>query len=720
VTTISLLVRRAGTTAGVASLRLERGFAEAARVFGITAFVVAAPLLDVLGANPTFFVAHDIDGTRLALFALALVVIPPLIPIFVLSIARLVAPRASPMVSSVVIGGLVGLALVPTLNRRTNLSTVAFISLLLLVGVAAGVGYRQWKTVRTYLTFLAPAPLLFLVIFLFASPASTLIGESEPAAVAAALHGTRTPVIVVAFDELPLGVLLDERGEIAEQRYPGFARLAAMSTWYPRATTVAPWTHLAIPAILTGRTPTDPVPVAATHPQSLFTLLGRSHELHDHEAVTRLCPKDLCGAPPSKDAALLEDSAIVYLHSLLPDDYAQRWLPPINDRWSDFAGTEAPTPEPTTTDLSYDAYSVLELYTLNSSDEVGRYADFLRSLEPTGERPGAWFAHTLLPHLPYHLLADGRQYNGGPLAGLGPAETLPDDAGLQAIAAQRLAIQTAFVDQLVSGLLDRLEQESMLDDALVVVTADHGVTFAGGRNVRGGSAQAPSVSDPLDERVRDDVLPVPLFIKYPGQSSAKTDNTEAHTTDVLPTIVDALDISLPSDWSFDGTSLLGHAARGDKVKFIADTHGEQSIPLLKNADAHRMAALINSTLGEDGDDRDLYRIAPYGALVGEDAAPLVDGPRVGTAQLADPGAYANVVPLGVVPSLFSANVDGLGVDDWVAIALNGKVAGTGPVYEEGGRLRVTAMLDPSLLQPGPNAVAVYRVSADGQSLQPIG
>jgi len=48
----------------------------AARVFGLCGFVVAAPLLDVLGANPTFFVAHNVDGGSLVLFGLAVILIP--------------------------------------------------------------------------------------------------------------------------------------------------------------------------------------------------------------------------------------------------------------------------------------------------------------------------------------------------------------------------------------------------------------------------------------------------------------------------------------------------------------------------------------------------------------------------------------------------------------------------------------------------------------------
>ena len=49
---------------------------------------------------------------------------------------------------------------------------------------------------------------------------------------------------VLVLDEIPLGALLDTSGAIDADRYPNFARLADLSTWYPKAETVATWTSL--------------------------------------------------------------------------------------------------------------------------------------------------------------------------------------------------------------------------------------------------------------------------------------------------------------------------------------------------------------------------------------------------------------------------------------------------------------------------------------------
>jgi len=72
------------------------------------------------------------------------------------------------------------------------------------------------------------------------------------------------PVVEVVFDELPTATLMDPGGtRIDRKRFPGFARLAAASTWYRDNTTVADFTGRAVPAIETGVNPGyDTLPIA--------------------------------------------------------------------------------------------------------------------------------------------------------------------------------------------------------------------------------------------------------------------------------------------------------------------------------------------------------------------------------------------------------------------------------------------------------------------------
>ena len=146
---------------------------------------------------------------------------------------------------------------------------------------------------REFLAWLSGAPVLFLVLFLVASPTSDLLDGDSARAFAV---GTHVPIVMVVLDELPTVSLLDGSGHIDPLVFPGFARLAADSTWYRNHTTTATTTDQAVPAVLTGRYPAvDSVAVSSQYPQNLFTWLGGDTTMHVHETLTAPVPRDdLC------------------------------------------------------------------------------------------------------------------------------------------------------------------------------------------------------------------------------------------------------------------------------------------------------------------------------------------------------------------------------------------------------------------------------------------
>ena len=70
----------------------------------------------------------------------------------------------------------------------------------------------------------------------------------------------------------------------------------------------------------------------------------------------------------------------------------------------------------------------------------------------------------------------------------------------------------------------------------MVVTADHGVSFRKGQYDRRN----------VNEKNIDEISPVPLFIKAPGQTKPKVNTEVVETVDVLPTIADILHFKLPA------------------------------------------------------------------------------------------------------------------------------------------------------------------------------
>ena len=79
------------------------------------------------------------------------------------------------------------------------------------------------------------------------------------------------------------------------------------------------FTRWAVPSILTGRYPKpSALPSAIDHPDTLFTLLSRTHRMEVSEPVTDLCPPALCprgerASIGTRLLAIARDLRVIYL-----------------------------------------------------------------------------------------------------------------------------------------------------------------------------------------------------------------------------------------------------------------------------------------------------------------------------------------------------------------------------------------------------------------------
>ena len=501
----------------------------------LCAFAFAQPLFDLLGRNPEFFAVRGSPSGDIVLFAVGLVLLPPLVLTGVEALAGLARPRARDAVHAVLVALLGALIAVQVVKRFGALTAGLDLAFALAVGLALawGLALRRGRVARTVVTVLSPAPLLFLALFLLGSRATQLV-LAEHAEVATASARPGAPVVMVVFDEFPVTSLLNRDGRIDRVRYPSFATLAARSTWYSRATTVADYTTHAVPAILDGRRPRKgSLPTLAQHPRNLFTLLGRSYRLNVSEEATQLCPRSLCpnAVQPSlgrRLRSLAFDSGVVYAHLVVPAALEDS-LPSISQGWSDFHGGDA------------GAAALVEL--LGGGGRAARFEAWVRSIRPSSSPPALNFKHVLLPHVPWQYLPDGHGYGRG--GGRPPGLTGPqaaNDPFLTRQRYQRHLLQAGFTDRLLGRLIARLRETGLWDRALVVVTADHGVSF------RVGQADQRSATP---ENV-EDIAPVPLFVKAPGQRTGRVSTRALQTIDILPTIADELGVHMP--WRVDGRS----------------------------------------------------------------------------------------------------------------------------------------------------------------------
>ena len=339
------------------------------------------------------------------------------------------------------------------------------------------------------------------------------------------------------------------QGELDARRYPGFAALARDSTWFRNAHTIYDSTSKAVPAIMDGHLPEKgTLPTSSEHPDSIFALLGKSHRMNVSEEATSVCPRDLCEDArldePFVDrlTSMTEDLGLVYAHVVSPPGIEDD-LPSVSETWGEFGGDTGGA-QAATTDAG-DRPNTRENLQGNRNNRFDAWIDSIRA-----GRPALNFKHALLPHVPWQYLPDGRQYRRTatePIPGIS-RQSYRDQGQVDQLQLRHL-LQVGFADLELRKTIRRLKQLGIYDDALIVVTADHGVSFKQGqfdrRNVNRGNI--------------DEITPVPLFVKEPEQSRGRVDDAIVETTDVAPTVADLLGIERPE--GVDGRSAFSDAVR---------------------------------------------------------------------------------------------------------------------------------------------------------------
>ena len=678
---------------------------EALHVVGLWCLAVAQPIFDVVGRSPEFFIAHDArPGDLLALVAVLCLGGPAACLLLVRLAGLAGGPRWRRRIGTGVIAGLAAAVALAALKPLSGADGGYLVALAALAGAAAAVVYRRFAPARLFATFLAPAALVVPALFLFTPGVGRLL---SPAGEVAALDGVTfaatPPVVVVVFDQFQLAALLDRDGNIDRAAFPNFAALADDATWFRNATAAAGLTTYALPAVLTGMRPSEGLlPVASEHPANLFTLLGSRYQLHVEEPLTDLCPEALC--QPERPAwgawvgGVLGDLAVVYLAVVLPDDLAAG-LPPVDQNWKDFAANED-------TETFGDRWRTARL-----DDRRLTIDSFIAAID-ADTRPALHFMHALLPHEPFLYLPTGQQFTfQRHLIGLREGRW-NEDRWAAALNYRRYLLQVAYVDTLLGRLVARLREVGIYDDALIVITADHGLSLQPGLSIR----------EPTESSFAD-VAAVPLFIKRPAQRRGSVVDVNVEVIDIVPTLAAELGVDLP--WSPDGSNVLdpAHAPRPSKVMFYDGARRTREAP------GDLRAALIESASRkfEWFDTGELLDIPTPDRRYDD----LIDRPAV-PAPLAQPGDFEVIVD--ALPMLqdmdpqsdfLPAHITGqvVGLPDGapppvLAIALNGQVAAVTRPYAfpvVGRRGAWEAIIDPRRLVPGDNALRVFEVREDGGS-----
>ena len=684
----------------------QRPFATGlAAIAGLSSLAFAQPLYDLLRRAPEFFAIRDLSMVDVLALVALLAIGPALLFAAPAAIARLIGPAWSRIGLT---AGVAALTAVIALQALRGLPAIPAVALAAVAGGAAGWAYVRFRGARTFALVLSAAAVLVPALLLV--DADVRRSAARPVRsldVQQADTGARAPIVLVVLDEWSLTSILDATGSIDGERLPNLARLADTATWYPNATAVSDVSELAVPAMLSGL-PAEQgrLPTASEYPVNLFTLLAPSHELYALEPISSLCPADVNRLAAPRPAfrerfgLLVSDLSIVWLNLTLPAAWTSG-LPPVTQTWSGFGqdGARAAVPPPT------DQPVPRALFHLRNTDRAAEFRGFVDAIGPPRDRPGFYFLHSMLPHVPWEYLPSGRRYHAprGSMHGL-ERELWTTETWPVRHHRKRYLLQVEFVDRLIGELVDRLEAVDLFDRSLVVVTADHGVAFRPGLSRRLLESDDPSGEQPLD------LAAVPLLVKAPFQDAAATDDRLLSLAELTPLILELA--------GADATAAALDEPVPASPLVVGKYTGAMEVPADRESWRRVRAAEQAELLG---DSNDPAAIGERPELHGRPLADLPHRPGETGIQLEAAFVWDHVAPgRAVLPALVEGvfESDAPVSDRTVAVALNGTVAATvKPHRTADGRNRIAAAVPESLFRPGLNQVDVFLVSEPGEPLE---
>ena len=690
---------------------------DAVHLVVLSAFALAQPLFDLLGRNAEFFAVRGSTRLDIVLFALALTFVPAAILFTAEVLAGVVDTRLRRALHLVFVTGLVALIALQALKRIGDSSSALLVAGAVILGGAVAVASSRIRFVRSFLTVLAPAPFVFLALFLLGSPVAKLLRPADAEARVAHVSAD-APVVVVVFDAFLGTALMDERHRVDADRYPNFARLARDSTWFRNTTSVHDQTTFAVPAILTGKRPQQgKLPLFSDHPDNLFTLLGGSYRVKAFEPVTHLCPDAVCKEREERKEtfgkrmrSLVSDVSLVYLHVLLPDDVAARF-PAVTETWGNFrqsGDAEKRERKPTRKERKRGRFLKDRPPGEFIKDRAALFEAFVSSIRRTDGPRTLYFVHVVLPHFPFSYLPSGKEYGNAEKPFGTTRRGWADDPWFVTQQYRRYLFQVRFADRLLGDLLARLRATGLYDRSLLVVTSDHGMSFRPNEPSR--AARETNVHE---------VAPVPLFVKAPGQRRGRVVDRNAATVDVLPTIADALGVRV--SWKTDGRSALdGNSPdrrrivmeSGAKIRIVTDA---ASFRRRKDEALARWLSIFRA----DKDSLGFFRVGPHQELLGKRVAALAAGEESGIrAELEGEDDLRSVdVDSAFVPVHVAGRLAGSGAEPGLplAVAVNGRIAAVTPSVPFFGGTWFAALVPESVLHDGANEVDVFLISSEGGS-----
>lgn len=633
---------------------------------GAWALAIAWPVYQNIASGPEALTGVGARRLDLLLVLIAVSVVAPTILFLVEAAVRRLGPaRAAEVFRAAAVGGLIALLV---WQQLLDVPALLRYFLPLIVWASIVYGYMRSEFVRNFSEILGLAAPAVIVAFCLRYPIDAEVLPHEPSGEYTGLEAD-TPVVLVIFDELPLAALESSPEEVDERAFPNFSALAGTSTWYPDMLAVADQTTSAVPAILTGQAPdakpaTEPTPPGLPdHPNSVCTLAREGgYEVFAYEPITDVCARTY--GLGTRVSSLVNRGVVTteLVPGNLEKTVGSAVSRPFRKPWAEY-----------------------------TEDRPAAVDSFLEGMPGT---PGSISVlHIALPHVLWQFLPDGSLYN---YESFPNGDTLVPGGEAATVYLQQHLLQLAYTDSELGRIIDRMKADGIWDDALMVVTADHGASF------KPGSSRRILTGDNLGWN-----LPVPLFVKYPGQKHGKVVHGAVDSEDITPTILDVIGGEPSPD--ADGESLAGRKL--DPATGPVTAKGYQGPVKAGRAELERQldAArdLKNGTFG----DGEFYALAGHPDLLGKRAA-SVRGLESIDSSVFNPELYAAVDPgSGFVPAFLKAEIFPAPGDtpENLAVAVNGKIAATAVAGQLFDKWLTGVTLPDTAFRKGANRIEFFQI-----------
>jgi hypothetical protein len=601
---------------------------------------VAHPLYEVLGQEDhlPFFTAHQSGAADIFALVLFFSVLLPAALCATLWLVNFLSRRLASALYVVLLFSLLLAAALPISARLLDSAGNLAIALSLVAAAGATLLYVFAAWARTSVTYLSIVVVLSPFLFLRSPAIQSVL--SEPNAMDFALSpspGNTPNIVLIIFDELPLISLLDENRNIDSGRYPNFHRLAKTSTWYQNTTTIDYSTGAAVTGLLIGGRresylqrvhgdsplrssgPLD----RARFPHNLFSLLEEDYLVFASELVPKFAinttqASEYVPGFRERIIGLTIDSSVLYGHVAAPERF-RKLLPDMEGQWAGFLSVDDEPPSNSTWPF------------VDSNGRLEGIRRFIDSLQKRNS-PSFYYLHTLLPHFPFVYNEKGQlhfpifRFMQMAFRKATGTNDWPDEVTAN-LTYQAHLLQLGFTDLLLGRILDRLVEQGLFEDSIIVVTSDHGTNFFWDR--------AGLPSETLAQIQASGSMFVPLFIKLPGQTRADISQRAVQTIDLVPTIADILQRKVP--WPVEGLSAIDDTSRRPERSARLGQVMTSASTAMIDAALERKLELFGSHSYDE-----LYRSGPHKSLVGEAVASFPSNTSTAKVKLQRPSAYGSV------------------------------------------------------------------------------